>query len=339
MSPQRKAIGASLTTIFLALCGPPSARAAEWPQIYGEAGSYSGKATPDEIRDLASLGFHLHVGPGSSWRVDSKLLQAMTATRSRYIDAQAWRIIRKVCGIPAAGKRCELSEARTRAVLAELKTYLEETADSPHIAGYWVLDDNPGADIRSVLDEAHKLVQEANARAHIPKPTVCGFGGRLDLLADTQPPAVRYGSLNRALTNYSPAACDIVALYPYSSARIGTSPDAVDWSLRRLLPYFFEELRRRGWSAEAQPFIGMPQAFYYDPKPPLRVATVPVRSQDIATQMRAYCEAGAISILFYTWHDSNEAWHEGHNTPLIRDGLRDGLRDCRAIWAARKPDK
>jgi hypothetical protein len=222
-------------------------------------------------------------------------------------------------------------------ILTQLKNYFKKNADNPNVVGYWILDDYPGADIRHVLERIHDLVNEQNRSAKIARPTVCGIGGALDLTTDSRPADVRYEHINRALINFSVNACDVVALYPYAVGPRSTSPNEVDWSKRRLLPYVFKKLRARGWNIGKNPLIGMPQAFYYAPMPRQTTPHVAPRPTDIAKEFSSFCEAGASAIIFYSWHDSHSEWSEGHNTPAIRKGLVEGLKTCRSIWARTSP--
>jgi hypothetical protein len=301
-----------------------------WPKLHGQAGSYD-VDNAKEMEDLAALGFRLHVMKWL-WNPQRPVWQGLVKVGAKYIDGVPWDYIHRGCGLPNKENRCILSVQQSDAIIAELRSYLAKTANNPNVVGYWILDDYPGADIRELLQKVHSLIQDQNRISHIARPTVCGFGGALDLTSDVRPPDVRYAYIKRAFINFSAGACDVVALYPYAVAPIHTSAEEVDWSMQRLLPYIFKELKSRGWNISTNPLIGMPQAFYYDPLPGQVRPHVAPRSEDIAHQMTAFCKAGASSIIFYSWHDSHSDWHEGHNTPAIRHGLVEGLRACRAIW-------
>jgi hypothetical protein len=302
-----------------------------WPSIYGKAGSYDVE-TAQEMEDLSSLGFHLHIIK-MSWDAQRPIWQGLLKAKAQYIDGVPWAYVQRGCGLPNKENQCRMSADRENSILAQLKIYFEKNADNPNVVGYWILDDYPGADIRRFLEKIHALINEQNRTAKMARPTVCGIGGTLDLITDNRPADVRYEHIKRALTNFSVSACDVVALYPYAVGPRSTSPDEVDWSKRRLLPYIFKELKARGWNINKNPLIGMPQAFYYAPKPRQTAPHVAPRPSDIAQEFSSFCEAGASAIIFYSWHDSHGDWYEGHNTPEVRKGLVEGLKRCRSIWA------
>jgi hypothetical protein len=304
-----------------------------WPELQDKAGSYD-VDNAGEMADLATLGFRLHIMKWF-WKPEQPVWQGLVKAKAKYIDGVPWEYIRRGCGFPNKENRCNLNPETSDAIVAELRSYLTKTATNPNVVGYWILDDYPGADIRELLQRIHSLVQEQNHMSQIARPTVCGFGGALDLKSDVRPPEIRYANIRRALTNFSTKACDAVALYPYAVGPISTSREDVDWSMRRLLPYVRRELQSRGWDPLNQPLIGIPQAFYYDPVPRQTRPHVMPGSEDIARQMAAFCENGASSIIFYSWHDSHASWHEGHNTQMIRSGLVEGLKVCRTIWQRR----
>lgn len=212
-------------------------------------------------------------------------------------------------------------------ILSEVRSHLAQTGQDGSIVGYWVLDDWPRADIHRLLEQIHSLVAEANQSSIFPRPTICGFGGLLDEKRGPSAPFVtdtHYFSM--AITNFSPNACDIVALYPYASNRVN-GPAFIDWSMSRLLPEEFELLRARGWNPQKHALIGVPQAFGYSPSGGGR--RVLPRAVDVATQSAAYCRAGAIALLAYTWHDSNTGPMELYNSPDLVNGLRQGVQTCR----------
>lgn len=318
-------------TLFSSIAAAQSSH--PWPELQGRAGSYDVDNT-QEMQDLAALGFRLHIMKWR-WKAEQPIWQGLVKAKAKYIDGVPWEYIRRGCGFPNKENRCLLSPEKSDALVTELRSYLSTAATNPNIVGYWILDDYPGADIRELLQKVRTLVHDQNRISHIARPTVCGFGGALDLKADSRPPDVRYAITKKALINFSANACDAVALYPYAVGPRSTLPQDVDWQMSRLLPYAFHELRSRGWDPARQPLIGIPQAFYYDVTPKLTRPHVAPRPQDIAKQMAAFCEKGASSIIFYSWHDSHADWHEGHNTPAIRSGLIEGLRACQELWQRR----
>jgi hypothetical protein len=153
------------------------------------------------------------------------------------------------------------------------------------------------------------------------RPTICGFGGHLD--DSRQPVAASRAVFDTAIRNFSPTACDAVALYPYAGPR---DQAGTDRSMARLLPYMKTRLRERGWDPARQPLIGIPEAFRAG-APAASTAT------ELAVQTAAYCAAGASSIIFFAWDDGSAgAKWELSNAPDLRRGVADGLGRCRALW-------
>jgi hypothetical protein len=126
----------------------------------------------------------------------------------------------------------------------------------------------------------------------------------------------------------------MIALYPYA-ANSGTGPNdpsQYDWSMKYLLPEMFNELQAHGWDSSAEPLIGMPQAFGYSS------FVAPTRAE-LATQMTGYCNAGAVSLLLYSWNDGypstfpDASSTEPVNNSEMRAGIAEGLRQCQTYWS------
>lgn len=203
---------------------------------------------------------------------------------------------------------------------------------------YWILDDYPGGDISPVLEKMHDMIVASNndPASSFPRPTLCGFGGQILPLRDKHPtPTDSHMSyFAKSLTNFSASYCDMVALYPYA-ANSGTGindPSQFDWSMKYLLLEMFKELQDHGWDSAVEPLIGMPQAFGYS-------NFVAPTETDLVTQMTAYCNSGAVSLLVYSWDDGYPSAvpdgpsSEPVNTPYMRAGISQGLRECQRYWS------
>jgi len=300
-----------------------------WPLLSGRIGPYSGLGNAEDIQEMARNGFNLTL-LGS---VNPKMIAAFESTDSKYIDFVIWSYITRRCQpqleAAKAAKRkgtCLLSSEDQRAILDDVAKHLSEVQSSPVIAGFWILDDYPGGDISKLLAAIHDRVKKANAAGGLKRPTICGLGGSLDAKKSREDLAFaqdrRY--MKTALTNISPSACDVVAPYPYGVTSVD-DPALIDWSMHDLIPSLLQELRARGF--RSSPFL-LPviDAFSYREKGSKSFWVLP-RPSDIEQQMKAYCDAGAVAMLFFTWR-AKQADQAYANTPSIRDGIKRGMADC-----------
>jgi len=314
------------------LAGPALPKdATPWPKFYGQVGAYDVR-TPDEIADMAHQGFHLALL--SYGAAHKNLAGAIEANSIRYIDNFPSGEINRLCRKQyRAWGGCPQADVDT--ALQNIKNHLRDTADDKAIIGYWILDDYPRADVRPVLAQVHRLIADANRTAIFARPAICGFGGKMDvrmvkrggaLSSDTRP-------FVRAVTNFDPASCDLVAVYPYATSDTSDSSSA-DWQMTSLLPAMLDALRAQGWDPARQPMIGMPQTFGGARSESPGLYYVVPRAGDVAAQAEAYCRAGAVALLAYTWHDNHgDELSELHNSPDLVSGLKQGAARCRdAYW-------
>jgi hypothetical protein len=196
------------------------------------------------------------------------------------------------------------------------------------IAGFYILDDYPG-DIADILSQIHGLVTDDNRNEPAPRATMCSFGAMLDTRQQSQQAWTSdHSYYQKAITNFSPGACDFVALYPYAPP--GAQENQVDWSMGQLLPYMLNQLSARGWTPSGQPLIGTPQAFGYPAQ-----QRYPPSGADLRTQADAFCQGGARSLVAYAWNDSYEgAKLELSNDADMRTGFAQAVGDCQRAWAA-----
>lgn len=258
-----------------------------------------------------------------------------------YVDGYPWGLI-LAYGCPDFFARkaasCQIDDATSASMLAKLQAHLDAQKHDNNVIAYWILDDYPGGDISPVLEKMHDLIVASNndPASSFPRPALCGFGGQILPLSDKHPtptdPHMSYFA--KSLTNFSTSYCDMVAIYPYA-ANSGTGPNdpsQYDWSMKYLLPEMFKELQDRGWDSSAEPLIGMPQAFGYS-------SYVAPTEADLATQMTVYCNAGAVSLLVYSWNDGypsafpDKPSTEPVNSVEMRNGITQGLSQCQRYWS------
>jgi hypothetical protein len=302
-----------------------------WPAFYGQVGPY-GLRTAQEMDTMGAHNFHLALIPyqGNS----GPFVDAMSRNNIHYIDSYPWWEINQVCAPQLLVKHaCAFSADEEQLILANISDHLQITSEDPSIIGYWVLDDYPG-DVHQLLEAIHVLIANSNSTAVVKRPAICGFGGSLDWKKRPSDLifASNYHYFDLSLVNFSPAACDMVALYPYGINTVN-DPTTIDWSMRSLLSHFLAGLAGKGWNQLQQPFIGMPQTFSYAWQNSAQAHFVTPREQDISMQAASYCKAGAVALLPYSWDDSYTGpKSELYNSPFMVRGLQQGVTDCKKYW-------
>ena len=228
--------------------------------------------------------------------------------------------------------------------MAGIRSRLRATSSDRRIAGFYILDDYPG-NIKSILEQVHAMVVKANRTSVLRRPTVCAFYATLDTRAGPAYPWRPYHKwFDQALANFSPDACDVISVYAY--APFGVPPNLVDWSMKGLMPYVAASFRRAGWDPAREPLLGTPQAFGYPryaPRAPGSSRPLPgypptrwyaPTAADLTQQVRAFCAAGALGIIAYTWKDGHSGpTQELFNDPALVSGLSGGLSSCRSMWS------
>jgi len=307
----------------------PSPAVGGWYMLAARAGAFDvGSAGQDlaarqaEVAQAADLGLRLAVN-GYVGR-DNPVEESAVDHDLSLVDTYPSGRIEAACGEAIRDQTCSLGQEELDTIERQVRSHLQVTRKDDSVVAYWALDDYPG-DVRPAIELIHRLVQEDTLSGRVARPTVCGFGGDLDNAHQTA--AESRAAFEAALTNFTPAGCDAVALYPYARAVRAQQDDGVDWSMADLLPHMLDRLRERGWDPAQQPLIGVPQTF--------RVADGAVLSDaSVAAQTVAYCAGGASVILFYAWNDSfSGPKAELFNTPALRSGAAAGLTTCRAIWS------
>jgi len=270
--------------------------AGPWPKFYGQAGAY-GVRTPDEVGDMARQGFHIALLYERSAHSD-----AVGKNGVSYIDLDPQFEIYKHCH-QELQDRGSCSSAAQDDALQAIEEHDSKYAGDPNLIGYWLLDDYPGGDVRGLMRRVHDEI--ASEKGPFARPAICGFNNM------------------RSIENFDPRACDMVAIYLYAHTNRGDD-SRPDWSLGSRLPEMLDALRARGWDQRRAPLIGMPQAFGDSDG---RNFVLP-DADGVAQQSEAFCRAGAIALLAYSWDDGERRSQLG-NTPSLVQGLKQGAQICR----------
>lgn len=305
-----------------------------WPNIGGRVGPYGGVLTVDDARKMAADGLTLTVLSSTAPAV----LAALREGGARYIDVFFWGQISEACkaqyAVQTAAHQplvCTLSDDAQQAIVKAAATHLDEVESDPGLVAFWILDDYPHGDVSPTLKALHDLVKRSNSRSGFQRATICGVGGSLDAkrLAHDQRFTPNHGYTENSLVNVSPQACDLVSPYFYGTAA-ADDPGLIDWSMKDLMPYFLQRLREKGFDTSAPLLLPVDHAFSFK-SPNNPTFYVMPRPDDIATQMKAYCDAGAFSMLFFTWQ-SQDADQSYSNSEVIRAGVRRGHVECLKDW-------
>jgi hypothetical protein len=301
--------------------------------ITGRFGPYGGISTADDARQLNIASFNL-VLPGSFM---ANLRADLFGDGAAFIDPKIWALIDEKCSAQVASKKamnlppgCDLTPADQEEIATAAKMHLEEVKTEPGLVGVWILDDYPQGDITAVLKTLHGLVHAAGASVGRNLPTICGLGGSLDLRDSTHESfKPQHKWIDQPAINVTPAACDYVAPYFYGS-RPQPNPDLVDWSMRDVIPYALQVLRAKGFNTSGI-LIPILDAFGSCERSRASGTScyVTPRPQDILAQAKAWTEAGAVAMMFFTWHssDSDENYL---NSASIRDGVQQAAAYFRA---------
>jgi hypothetical protein len=277
-----------------------------WQALDHRAGAFN-VGSLDEVSRATDLG--LMLGVNAYVGRDSPAVKAGLDRNFLLVDTYPWDRIAALCGGAAQTRRCQLDADQLASLEEQIRHHLLLTRLDDSVVAYWVLDDDPG-EVRPALERIHHLVQAENLLDRQPRPTICGFGGDLDSSA----------AFDRAVGNFTPTGCDAVALYPYRRGSAG------DFSMPDLLPHMLQRLQALGWDPTTQPLIGVPQTFAFG-------SDAPPSAAEVIAQTTAYCAAGASSILFYAWNDTDPGPKaQLFNTPTLRAAAASAMAQCQDIW-------
>jgi hypothetical protein len=213
-------------------------------------------------------------------------------------------------------------------MLSDIQQAVATDAKDPHVVGYWVLDDWPYTDTA----QAAALLPQITSIIHTYAPgrlSICGFG------ASMTPNGTPWDDYTRAvLDSYTPQGCDLPAFYIYSQpmSDSSTPPSTFDWSMPRLLKDMLSDLRGHGWD-RAQGFIGIGQGWAGTVGGSHPMYEIEPTAGDMATQAGAFCQAGAVGVVFYAWAAGGIGQlHTPANDSQMLAGVQQSAQSCQQIW-------
>ena len=199
------------------------------------------------------------------------------------------------------------SNGNMSALISSMTNHLKAEQNNSQIIAYWVLDDSSkNGNAKAALVQMTNLIHQYTPG----KPSICGFNG------DITPNGGIIWKDGRA-DNFSPQGCDMVAPYIYAH-----DADPHDWTMKKVLAAMFASLQERGWNIATNPLVGIPESFGGTDEFPVPTAN------DVETQTKAFCQAGATGIIFYDFGTGQNA----SNNSGIQQGVKAGIADCKAIW-------
>jgi hypothetical protein len=344
---------------------PTVTKAVQFPAIFSPITDQAGAWNPKDGQELHSL---LKGGMNLALVFPQSIPSLEAADRrkeARYIDNLIYLIYDNVpdaqpvyspnsC-VHTSARGCVITPQDIAKIRKAVMAELRRSARDNRVVGYYIQDDRIG-NTRKLNQDIHKWV----AQAGLHRPTICGFGGRLDVpgsgtwMRHLPNYAADIAGRGRnfppgKIDNYSPKGCDIVALYPFGP-QATTRGDAAaiaaatDWKMAKavwpcsrhnctLMNFYKYVLRQQGWTP-ATPIIGFPQTFgvnvlrsggqrFIWPQPTAR---------QLADETTAFCAAGAKSIIAFTWHDYDAGSTSPYENKKLRAGLVAGVRSCHTIW-------
>ena len=338
----------------------PAPSASAVSQIIHHAGAWDPTGRK-ELQALLNGGMNLVL----AFPPFSGLEAAAPHSQARYIDNLIWLIYDNVPGAQPVGSPkscvhtsasgCVITPAAIVKIHAAISKELKKAARDPQIVGFYIQDDRIG-DTRQLNKDIHSWI----AKAGLHKPTICGFGGRLDVPSSpawmSKIPSFAASIIGSgknsppgSFANYSPQGCDMVALYPFdpngSDKSVETAlANATDWKMSSpvwpcgpkkctLLDFYKYALRQQGWTP-ATPLIATPQSFGVSTIKPTGQPFYwnPPTSKQLADETAAFCAGGAQAVLAFTWHDFDTGSTSPYTNKSLSDGLSAGVKACKAIW-------
>ena len=294
-----------------------------WPNFYGKGMTYTVE-TAAEVQDAADSGFRI---------IMLDIYRNIPADIHNVIKRNGLKFI--VRDLQYRALECQSGACDREKIMAEARADIASMTD-PDMIGFYILDD-PTFDGEAIAKDIHAVVAESNQTSATKRPTICGIAGYLNWHGQSVASTTEYRIVtDRAIRNFSPQGCDIVAPYAYAETYVHVSdPSQVDWKMTSLLPYIKTGLAAKGWNINSIPMIGIPQAFYLTAP-----GVVRPRPEDLTDQAEAYCKAGATALMPFTWDYNGGILTTGQppyllmfNTPWLKQSMINGLARCASYWA------
>jgi hypothetical protein len=325
---------------------PSGSSSVLWPAYYHTFGATGiGQTIPSNPSNVSELAIAHNLGLTYSqvdYTTDASWVTGLHQYHMTYNDYTPWRYIYPAMhhscpnispsNFSAPANACTMSVADQNTLYSEVQAHLDTVKNNPDITGFWLLDDWYG-NLLPELEHIHALVAAANAQYGVKRPTVCGFSATLDFKGSPTDPTFSHTAhawFDRAITNYSPQACDIVAPYAYAALPYPDTTGA-DWAMTNLMPYMVAQFKARGWDPATSYMVVITQAYSDSANQPGWHIPLPTAAE-VETQVAAACKGGAVGVMPFDWDYKQDGTLRLYNTPSLQDGYAAGIRDCRAYW-------
>lgn len=321
-----------LTVIALMITGLLCARQAPSPPAAAEITPIKHTLGLYGLRGPESVAAARRTLPATVAIGDARAINGVQHTKDHInvIDISPQKIIyRAMC--PSGPKSCHhLSNAEMKTLKRKIRQAVRQNFGDPSVIGYYLVDDY-WFDMSEEIRAASHVI-----RALSPKTVLtCAFGLNV---ATTRMQNVGH-KFSSKLVNYSPSWCDAIVIYSYSPPSDQPIDGHINWNMSSTLQLALTSLREHGWTPANGLLIGTPQAFNFNPRitrspgptgQEFRAVTGPM---SLRTQVTAFCQAGAQSIIAYTWENKSPGEVTVlSNDPGLRKGLREGMSNCQDIW-------
>jgi hypothetical protein len=319
-----------------------------WPAYYHTFGATGiGQTLPGNPSRVSELATAHNMGLSYSqvdYSTDAAWVTGLHQYHMTYTNYTPWRYVYAAMqhSCPAISpanfsnpaNSCTMSSADQTALYSQIQAHLDTVKNDPDITGFWILDDWYG-NLLPELEHIHTLVAAANAKYGVKRPTVCGFSATLDFKDSPADPTFSHTAhawFDRAITNYSPQACDILSPYAYAALPYPDTTGA-DWSMANLMPYMVSQFKARGWDPTNSYMVVIPQAYSDSANQAGWHIPLPTAAE-VETQVAAACKGGAVGVMPFDWDYKQDGTLRLYNTPALQQGYAAGIRDCRAYWSS-----
>lgn len=323
--------------------------------------------TPSEVTAAAAVGAQLDVKynqppvppgvtpPNGDTRLPP-LGSALLTNNMKAVDSQLWTLMSK--------SRCfSTTDPCFPTLMAQMKQHLQEQQNNPLIVGYWLIDDYLG-DFSAILPKVTSLIHQVTPG----KPGICGFGATIKLKGA----APDSGISGKAISNFTPQGCDMVAFYLYPPSQQTNTPapasllgqsgfsilenpanvpnqgifvtqpsdikpsSAYDWTMSNVLPSMFDELKARGWNPANTPWIGIGDAWAG-----YRLDLLNNAHENFFQLIPTVQDMDTQALSYCQrgamgvmvyGYEDSAAYIFPQTNYQIRDGVQKGFADCQAYW-------
>src|SRR5262249_31169649 len=227
---------------------------------------------------------------------------------------------------------CNLTSSQQSQILSDATAHVQATLHDPAIAGYYLLDASPGP-IATLLQRLTSMVHSYQSQMSFARPTVCAFG--ITLAWQQNGWHNSFGQFDNAVSNYSPAGCDIPDLYAYGVGNENNqciADTGTDWTGTMVLngesviSHVKAGWQSRGWD----PSTGFVISGHTFSNGSCQHDAYPTGSE-VQTETQSFCANGAIASISFSYDngsDRYQLYNDGGSGRGWQAGYQAGLAKC-----------